>query len=91
MKSRREKSKGYNQTLKYSNGLELQFLTCTVTWVFSRYVRILCRISRKGTDRQVVNVLDGINDVFNDSTLQEGNWHRHMAQVDLAVITTARI
>ncbi len=27
-------NKGYNQTLKYSNGLELRFLTCTVTWVF---------------------------------------------------------
>ncbi len=29
----REKHKGYPNS-QYSNGLELQFLTCTVTWVF---------------------------------------------------------
>ncbi len=30
--------KGYNRTLKYSNGLELQFHDGLITWVFSRYV-----------------------------------------------------
>ncbi len=33
-----------------------------------------------------MNVLDwDINDVFNDSTTQEVNWHRHMTRVDLAI------
>ncbi len=47
----------------------------------------LRRFRAKGwTDRQVVNVLDwDINDVFNDGTTQEVNWHRHMTRVDLAI------
>ncbi len=33
-----------------------------------------------------MNVLSwDINDVFNDSTTQEVNWHRHMTRVDLAI------
>ncbi len=39
MKSRENTNKGYNRTLKYSNGLELQFHDCTVDGYFSRYVR----------------------------------------------------
>ncbi len=36
-----------------------------------------------------MNVLDrDDNDVFNDSTTQEVNWHRHMTQVDLAIGAT---
>ncbi len=53
--------------------------------------RILCEdFGAKGwTDRQVVNVLDwDINDMFNDNYTQEVNWHRHMTQVDLAIVTT---
>ncbi len=57
--------------------------------ILVRYVRLLCEdFSAKGwTDRQVVNVLDwDINDVFNDSTTQEVNWHRHMTLgFDLAI------
>ncbi len=88
-KSRRKtRIKGYNRTLKYSNGLELQFLTCTVTWVFLVDMSgLLCEdFSTKGwTDRQVVNVLDwDINDVFNDSTTQELTTPSHDA-VDLAI------
>ncbi len=60
-------------------------MTCTVTWVFYRYVRGY-RGSRIAIDRQVVNVLIGnINDVFNDRPSQEANWHRHMTRADSAV------
>ncbi len=45
------------------------------------------KISRKGLKLigQVVNVPDWDDDVFNDSTTQEVNWHRHMTRVDLAI------
>ncbi len=50
--------------------------------IFSRYVRgYSAKISRAkvGLIGKVVNVLDwDINDVFNDSTTQKVNWHRHM-------------
>ncbi len=70
MKSGRKRNtnKGYNRTLKYSNGLELQFHDLQLHGYFSRYVKgYSAKISsRKGwTDRQVVNVLSwDINDVL---------------------------
>ncbi len=53
----------------------------------------LQKISRKGVGLigEVVNVLDwDINDVFNDSTHKEVNWHRHMTELTI-LITTTRI
>ncbi len=53
---------------------------------------ILCRnFAQKGwTDRQVVNVLDWNVLMFNDSTTQEVNWHRHMTR-SLLLITTTQV
>ncbi len=33
----------------------------------------------------------GLGDVFNDSTTQEVNWHRHMTRVDLFIDYLTRI
>ena len=90
MKSRRKHEiKGYNRTLKYSNGLELQFhdLYSYMGILVDMSGDTLRRFRAKGwTDRQVVNALDwNIDDVFNDATTQAVNWHRHMTRVDLAI------
>ncbi len=39
----------------------------------------------KGLTDRAANVLDWDINVFNDSTTQEVNWHRHMTRVDLAI------
>ncbi len=82
--------KGITELKYHSNGLGITAFHDLYSYMgFSRcawgYLR---RSSRKGLglDRQVVNVLDwDINDVFNDSTTQEVNWHRHMTRVDLVI------
>ncbi len=84
MKSRRKRRiKGITESSNILNGLELVSMTYSYMGIFSRYVRgISAKISRKGwTDRQVATDWD-INDVFNGSTTQEVNWHRHMTRVD---------
>lgn len=82
-------NKGYNRTLKYSNGLELQFhdLYSYMGILVDMSGDTLRRFRAKGwTDRQVVNALDwNTDDVFNDATTQVVNWHRHMTRVDLAI------
>lgn len=82
-------NKGYNRTLKYSNGLELQFhdLYSYMGILVDMSGDTLRRFRAKGwTDRQVVNALDwNTDDVFNDATTQAVNWHRHMTRVDLAI------
>ncbi len=57
MKSRKNANKGVYRTLKYSNGLELQFHDyLQLHGYFSRYVRgYSAKISWGWTDRQVVN------------------------------------
>ncbi len=60
MKSeKRNTNKGYNE-YKYSNGVELQFLTRSYAHgYFEVDMSGILRFTRKGwTDRQVVNVLD---------------------------------
>ncbi len=67
-------------------------MTCTVTWVFlvdmsgdtyedfAQRVGLIASSERADWD---------INDVFNDSTTQEVNWHRH--GLTWLLITTTRI
>ncbi len=73
--------KGITEFLKYSNGLELQFHDQqlhgyfsdmsgdTLRRFFAQRVGLIASSERADWD---------INDVFNDSTTQEVNWHRHM-------------
>ncbi len=80
-KRRKNTNKGYNRissNILTGLGITVSRLA-QLLLVFYRYVRgILAKISaqRAGLIKGVVNVLDwDINDVFNDSTTQEVNWH----------------
>ncbi len=88
MKSRRKtRIKGGNRTLKYSNGLELQFhdLYSYMGGFRADMSGDALRRFRKG-DGLIASSERAdwdINDVFNDSTTQEVNWHRHMTRVGI--------
>ncbi len=80
MKSREKNTnKGYNR-IKYSNGLEITVSsTCTVSMgiflvdMSGDTAKIAQRVGPIGAG--TCWIWD-INDVFNDSTTQEVNWHR---------------
>ncbi len=81
---------GYNRTLNILTVAppNYSFTTVQLHGYFSRYVRgiLWAKISRKVGLIGAKNVLDwDINDVFNDSTTQEVNRHRHTTRADLAI------
>ncbi len=82
-------NKGYNRTLKYSNVLEL--LVSRLVQLHGYFLvdmsGILCEdfAQRVGPIASSERAGLGHNDVLNDSTTQEVNWHRHVTRVDLAI------